>query len=71
MILGLCIALAVNTVPRMLKGTVIFFSLVPMLITPLVGRLILYWMLNSEGILGAAIRTSSTTPACRPAPRHR
>jgi multiple sugar transport system permease protein len=62
MILGLCIALAVNTVPRMLKGTVIFFSLVPMLITPLVGALILYWMLNSEGILGAAIQNIFNDP---------
>lgn len=56
MILGLLIALAVNTLPQLFKGTVIFFSLVPMLITPLVGALILYWMLNSEGILGAAIQ---------------
>ncbi|MEZ5777166.1 MAG: sugar ABC transporter permease [Paracoccaceae bacterium] len=56
MILGFLIALAVNIVPRMVKGPVMFFSLVPMLITPLVGALILYWMLNTEGILGAAIQ---------------
>ena len=62
MILGLMIALAVNTVPRMLRGPVIFFSLVPMLITPLVGALILFWMLNSEGILGAAIQNLFNDP---------
>lgn len=62
MILGLMIALAVNTVPQMLKGPVIFFSLVPMLITPLVGALILFWMLNSEGILGAAIQNIFNDP---------
>lgn len=56
MIIGFCIALAVNTVPQMFKGPVVFFSLIPMLITPLVGALILYWMLNAEGILGAAIQ---------------
>ena len=56
MALGLLIALAVNTVPQLLKGPVIFFSLVPMLITPLVGALILYWMLNAEGILGGALQ---------------
>jgi ABC-type sugar transport system permease subunit len=62
MILGFLIALAVDTVPRMLKGPVIFFSLVPMLITPLVGALILYWMLNAEGILGAAIQNLFNDP---------
>ncbi len=63
MALGFLIALAVNAVPRMLRGPVIFFSLVPMLITPLVGALILYWMLNAEGILGAAIQNLMDDPA--------
>ena len=56
MALGLVIALAVNAVPALVKGPVIFFSLVPMLITPLVGALILYWMIDSAGILGAALQ---------------
>jgi multiple sugar transport system permease protein len=56
MLLGFLIALAVNTVPQAIKGPVVFFSLIPMLITPLVGALILYWMLSAEGILGAAIQ---------------
>lgn len=62
MILGFFIALAVNTVPGMFKGPVVFFSLIPMLITPLVGALILYWMLNAEGILGAAIQNIFNDP---------
>jgi len=62
MILGFLIALAVNTVPQILKGPVVFFSLVPMLITPLVGALILYWMLNVEGILGTAIQSLFNDP---------
>ena len=56
MALGLAIALAVNAVPRLMKGPVIFFSLIPMLITPLVGALILFWMLNSDGVLGVALQ---------------
>ena len=63
MILGFLIALAVNTVPQMLKGPVVFFSLIPMLVTPLVGALILYWMLNAEGILGAAIQNITGDPS--------
>jgi multiple sugar transport system permease protein len=51
-VLGLMIALAVNTLTNRLKGIVIFFSLLPMIVTPLVGSLILFWMVDSRGILG-------------------
>ena len=53
--LGFFIALGVNALPRFVKGPVIFVSLLPMIVTPLVGSLILFWMLNSEGVLGAAL----------------
>ena len=56
MILGFMIALAVNTARAWLKGPIIFFSLLPMIITPLVGSLILYWMIDSRGILGATLQ---------------
>lgn len=56
MMLGFCIALAVNALPRILKGPVIFFSLLPMIITPLIGSLILYWMIQSNGIIGATLQ---------------
>ena len=55
-LLGFIIALTVNMVPALLKGPVIFFSLLPMIITPLVGSLILFWMINSEGIIGATLQ---------------
>ncbi|WP_374624052.1 carbohydrate ABC transporter permease [Devosia sp.] len=56
MVLGFVIALSVNMVPALLKGPVIFFSLLPMIITPLIGSLILFWMINSEGIIGATLQ---------------
>lgn len=56
MALGFAIALAVNALPRLVKGPVIFFSLLPMIITPLIGSLILFWMFNPQGILGASIQ---------------
>jgi ABC-type sugar transport system permease subunit len=61
-ILGFMIALAVNIVPSLLKGPVIFFSLLPMIITPLVGSLILFWMINSEGIIGATLQNVFNDP---------
>ncbi len=52
-ILGFVIALSVNALPKALKGPTIFFSLLPMIVTPLVGGLILFWMIDSRGVLGA------------------
>jgi len=62
MALGFAIALAVNTVPKMVKGPVIFFSLLPMIITPLIGSLILYWMIQPNGIIGANLRVLFDDP---------
>jgi ABC-type sugar transport system permease subunit len=50
--LGFAIAISVNALHRKLKGLVIFFSLLPMIVTPLVGSLILFWMIDSRGVLG-------------------
>ncbi len=61
-LLGLVIALAVNSLHRHLKGLVIFFSLLPMIVTPLVGSLILFWMLDSRGILGSALQYLASDP---------
>jgi len=56
LILGFCIALAVNSLPKKLKGPTIFVSLLPMIVTPLIGSLILFWMIDSKGILGASLQ---------------
>lgn len=62
-ILGLMIALAVNRVSQRIKGFVIFFSLLPMIVTPLVGSLILFWMIDSRGVLGSLIQYLANDPA--------
>ena len=61
-VLGFCIAIAVNTVSQWLKGPVIFFSLLPMIVTPLIGSLILFWMVDARGILGASIQELFNDP---------
>lgn len=55
-ILGFAIAVGVNSLHKHLKGLVIFFSLLPMIVTPLIGSLILFWMIDSRGILGSGIQ---------------
>ncbi|MGJ8617800.1 MAG: carbohydrate ABC transporter permease [Sulfitobacter sp.] len=62
-ILGFIIAVAVNSVPKLLKGPVIFFSLLPMIVTPLVGSLVLFWMIDSRGIIGAGLQALFNDPA--------
>ena len=61
-ILGLMIALAVNSLHRLLKGVVIFFSLLPMIVSPLIGSLVLFWMIDSRGILGSALQWMANDP---------
>ena len=55
-IFGFLIALAVNSLANWVKGPTIFFSLLPMIVTPLIGSLILFWMIDSEGILGSTLQ---------------
>lgn len=56
MALGFAVALTINAVPAVIKGPVIFFSLLPYVITPLLGAIIIFWMTNSNGVLGAALQ---------------
>ncbi|MGL5733674.1 MAG: carbohydrate ABC transporter permease [Beijerinckiaceae bacterium] len=62
-ILGFVVALMVNAIPRLMRGPVIFFSLLPMIVTPLVGALILFWMVDSRGIIGAAVQWLANDPS--------
>lgn len=61
--LGLVVALSVNSLHRRLKGLAIFFSLLPMIVTPLIGSLILFWMVDSRGILGSFIQYMADDPS--------
>ncbi|MEE2951915.1 MAG: sugar ABC transporter permease [Pseudomonadota bacterium] len=61
-VLGFLIALAVNMLPSLLKGPVIFVSLLPMIITPLIGSLVLFWMIDSNGVIGATIQALANDP---------
>ncbi|SHH40910.1 carbohydrate ABC transporter membrane protein 1, CUT1 family [Cognatiyoonia sediminum] len=62
LVLGLAIAVAVNNLPKMFKGPTIFVSLLPMIVTPLVGALILFWMVDGDGIIGATLQWITGDP---------
>lgn len=61
-VLGFMIAVAVNNIPRVLRGPTIFLSLLPMIITPLIGALILFWMIDARGIIGTMIQSLAGDP---------
>lgn len=61
-ILGFFIAVAVNSVATALKGPTIFLTLLPFIVTPLVGSLILFWMVDARGILGTGLQWLSNNP---------
>jgi|TARA_B100000315_G_scaffold234060_1_gene247753 multiple sugar transport system permease protein len=50
---GFAIALAVNNTLRAMKGYVIFISLLPFIITPVIGALSIRWLFIGDGILTA------------------
>ena len=60
--LGFAIAVGVNSLHKHLKGLVIFFSLLPMIVTPLIGSLVLFWMIDSRGVLGNLISWLANDP---------
>lgn len=62
LIFGFMIALGVNSLHRKLKGFLIFFSLLPMIVSPLIGSLVLFWMIDSRGIIGSALQWIFSDP---------
>lgn len=53
--MGLAIALAVNSTMRSIRGPLIFVSLLPFIITPVIGALSIRWLFVGDGILTALI----------------
>ena len=51
--MGLVIALVINNAAREIRGPVIFISLLPMMITPVIGALAIKWLFIGDGILTA------------------
>ncbi len=61
-ILGFLVAVCVNTLPNLFKGPVIFFSLLPMIVTPIIGSLVLFWMIDARGVIGANLQLLFNDP---------
>lgn len=55
LIMGMAIALVINSATNAIKGPVIFVSLLPFIITPVIGALSINWLFRGDGILTAAL----------------
>ena len=56
-VLGLAIALAINSLARAWRGPLIFATLLPFIITPVIGALSIRWLFIGDGILTAALKS--------------
>ena len=60
---GFWLACRVAEIPRLIRSTVVFITVLPLFVTPLVGSLLLFWMMDSSGIIGYALQWLSGDPA--------
>lgn len=54
-VLGFAIAVATNALPNALRGPITYFTLLPMIVPSVLGALVLFWMIDSRGVLGSAV----------------
>ena len=55
LVLGLALALAVDQATRRLKGTLVFATLLPMIVTPVVSSLAIYWLFLDNAVIATLI----------------
>ena len=58
---GLILAFAVNSLVQALRGPVIFITLLPMIITPVIGALSIRWLFIGDGIITAQLERLTNT----------
>ena len=63
LIFGLAVAVGVNNLPKAFRGVAIFISLLPFLVATIVGSMILSWMVDGEGIIGATLQNITGDPS--------
>ena len=61
-VLGFLIALAADALPRAWIGAISYITMLPMIVPSLLGALVLFWMIDSRGVIGAVLRTVLQDP---------
>jgi multiple sugar transport system permease protein len=60
--LGMALALAMNAITKRLRGPLIFATLLPFIITPVIGALAIRWLFVGDGILTNALEAIAGRP---------
>ena len=63
LVFGLAIAVGVNNLPTAMRGVAIFISLLPFLVATIVGSMILSWMVDGDGVIGATLQNIFNDPS--------
>jgi multiple sugar transport system permease protein len=63
LIFGMAIAVGVNNLPKAYRGIAIFISLLPFLVPTIVGSMILSWMVDGDGVIGATLQNIFNDPS--------
>ncbi|TCL08793.1 carbohydrate ABC transporter membrane protein 1 (CUT1 family) [Shimia isoporae] len=63
LVFGMAIAVGVNNLPRAVRGLAIFISLLPFLVPTIVGSMILSWMVDGDGVIGATLQSIFNDPS--------
>ena len=78
LVIGLALALGVNRASERLRGTMVFVSILPMIVTPVVSSLAVYWLFLDGAVIASLIegpRLRTVLLPCRPVhhpcPHHR
>jgi multiple sugar transport system permease protein len=62
LVVGLVLALALNAAARRIRGPVIFVSLLPFIVTPVIGALSIRWLFETDGLLTQALTSLLAGP---------
>ena len=58
LVLGVALALIVDRITPRLRGTVVFVTLLPMIVTPVVSSLAVYWLFLDGGVIAAFLESA-------------
>ena len=62
-LLGFAIALAVDAVPKSVQGAITYVTLLPMIVPSIIGAMVILWMLDTRGLIGATLQFLFRNPS--------
>ena len=61
--LGFAIALAVDALPKAARSAITYVTLLPMIVPSIIGAIVVLWMLDTRGLIGATLQSLFQNPS--------